>query len=340
VILGACSSGASPSPSAAGPTTPPSSGEPTAEPTPTAEPEAKEFTIAFTSVGLSSAPFLAAIDNLNQQGYTIATPEIAASELVTEGVATGEFAFGSGANNAVLAAVEQGFDIKVLLARVNNEWTMYARNSITECTGLGGQRLAIHSEGAVSTAMVRNYITENCDGTSPNYIVIPGSPNRLAALIADQIDASPLELSDALTVDAEASDRYHLLSSFAADLPNLISNGIYVNGDFAAKNPNTVLAVVKAVLEVHREIDGDAARLEEIAKKYVGQAISTDTIGAAAQKYTELKMFATDGALTEENAQYTADFFGPDGTGATSTDIPLDKWTDLSYLQKALEELN
>jgi ABC-type nitrate/sulfonate/bicarbonate transport system substrate-binding protein len=216
---------------------------------------------------------------------------------------------------------------------------MYARTDITDCAGLAGKRLAIHSEGAVSTAMVRNYVETTCPGTEPQYVVIPGSPNRLAALLADQIDASPLELSDSITVDNEASDRYHLLSSFAADLPDLQTTSIYVNGKFADENPGTVLALVKAVIEVNREIEGDAAGLQAIAEQFVGAAINPDTIAAASERYVSLGMFPTDGGLTAERMQYTAEFFGPDGTASTTAVIPLVQWTDLSFLQMALDEL-
>ena len=51
--------------------------EPAVEPVP--------FTVAFTSIGVGSMSLLAAIDDLREQGYEIETPEIAESELVTEG---------------------------------------------------------------------------------------------------------------------------------------------------------------------------------------------------------------------------------------------------------------
>jgi hypothetical protein len=41
----------------------------------------KSFTVGFTSAGMSSAPFLAALDQLRGQGYKIQTPELAESEL-------------------------------------------------------------------------------------------------------------------------------------------------------------------------------------------------------------------------------------------------------------------
>jgi NitT/TauT family transport system substrate-binding protein len=299
----------------------------------------KSFTIGFTSAGMSSAPFLAAIDSLNGQGYDIKTPELAESELVTEGVAKGRFAFGSGANNEVMTANTKGANLKVVVDRVSNEWTIYARKTITQCSDLNGKRLAIHSEGAVSTAMVKNYIETKCPGTKPSYVVISGSPNRLAALLADRIDASPLELTDAVTLEAKASDRYALLASFSQDLPQLHPTSIYVNGDFAKKNPDTVKAVVKAVLEQDRKIAGNPDYLQQIAEKFVPKAIDASTIGSAAKKYVDLKMFDVNGGLNQADLDYTSKFFGPSGAKAVDKDVPASDWSDLTYLNQVVNEL-
>jgi ABC-type nitrate/sulfonate/bicarbonate transport system substrate-binding protein len=302
-------------------------------------PGTKNFNVAFTSVGLSSAPMLAAIDSLRSQGYAIDVSIIESSELVVQGVASGQFAFGSGANNSVLAAVEKGGPtMKGLMARVANEWTVYARTAtIKSCADLGGKRLAIHSEGAVSTAMVKNYVATNCAGTTPQYVIIAGSPNRVAALLADQIDATPAELADSFTIDAQGADRFSLLTSFAKDLPKLQPTDVHVNSAFAKANPGTVYAFVKAIIQEHRRIAGKPDELKADAMKYVKDAIDPKTIDAAAKRYTELKMFATDGGNTRDNMQYTADFFK--AAGVTTKDIPLADWTDLSYLEQVLKDL-
>jgi ABC-type nitrate/sulfonate/bicarbonate transport system substrate-binding protein len=299
----------------------------------------KEFTVGFTSVGMSSAPFLAALDQLRGQGYKIETPELAESELVTEGVAKNRFAFGSGANNEVMTADTKGANLKVVVDRVSNEWTIYARKDITSCADLNGKRLAIHSEGAVSTAMVKNYIETKCPGTKPNYVVISGSPNRLAALLANRIDASPLELTDAVTLESKASDRYALLTSFSEDLPNLHPTSIYVNGDFAKSNPDTVKAVVKAVIEQNRKIAGNPGYLKEIAQKYVPKAVDASTIDSAAKKYVDLKMFNVNGGLNESDLDYTAKFFGPSGAKAVDKDVPVSDFADLTFLNQVINEL-
>jgi hypothetical protein len=67
--------------------------------------------------------------------------------------------------------------------------------------------------------------------------------------------------------------------------------------------------------------------------------INADTIDAAAKKYSDLKMFDVNGGITEDNLNYTAEFFGPDGTKSAKKLYALDEWTDLSFLTQALDEL-
>jgi NitT/TauT family transport system substrate-binding protein len=265
---------------------------------------------------------------------------IEAVELVTQGIAQGQFAFGTTATNSLMAAVEKGATMKGFMSRVKNEWTLYVRTAtIKACADLGGKKLAINSEGAISTAFVRNYIAQKCSGAAPNYVVIAGSPNRVAALLADQIDASPVELSDSLTVEADPQKRFSLLSSFAKDLPDLQTTFYTVNTQFAKDNPGTVQALIKAVLTEHRRIAGNAAALADDAKKFVSQYIDPKNIDAAAKAYTDLNMFDVNGGLTAANAKFSHDFFGPNGTKTVGAGLTLDAWSDLTFLDAALKDI-
>ena len=158
-------------------------------------------------------------------------------------------------------------------------------------------------------------------------------------MLADQIDASPLELGDSLVVDNEASDRFSLLASFAEDLPSLQTTSVYVNGDFAEENPGTVYAVVKAIVEQFREIDGNPEYLAGIAVEYAPDSVDAATVDEIAQKYVDLKMFPVNGGLNDDNLTYTAEFFGPDGTGSVDRVLELDEFSDLSFLKEVLNEL-
>ncbi len=316
------------------------------EPTPgetmqeTDEPEPVAFTVGFTSIGIGSIALLAAIDDLREQGYEIDTPELAESELVTEGVAQGNFQFGSGANNSSLAAIAQGAEIKWVIDRTLNEWQVYAREGIETCEDLVASRVAIHSPGSVSGAMLRNWVNENCSEDAISAyepLIIEGSQNRLAALLADQIDASPVEFADALILEEEGG--FFAIASFADDLPELHPTSVYGNTEWMEENPEATTALVTALLEQHRRINSEDGYMMQLYQEYLPEEAAGESAEAIAQAYVDAGIFPDDGGLTEEAVQYTIDFFGPDGTGAIEAELSVDEVADLSYLQAALDEL-
>jgi NitT/TauT family transport system substrate-binding protein len=334
LIVTACSGGASPSPSSAAPATQPpaASGEPS-EPAATELPGSKNFTVAFTSIGLSSVALLAAIDDLRAQGYTIETPEVADNNLIVQGVSNNEFQFSSGTTLAVLIANKTGAPLKVIGNRIGNEWTVASVATIADCAGLDGKRYAHHSEAAVSTAMGRNWVEESCPGTTPEEVIIAGSDNRANALIADQIDATELELSDAIALLASQGDKFHVLTSFSETLPDLKPSTIYGNTDYMAENPGDVVALLSAVLAQHEKINADAGYLKSLAEKYLPN-VNQDTIDEVTSQYVELGLFETDGGIDAESLEYTIKFF--EDAGALEAGLTVDQAADFSFLEMAL----
>jgi NitT/TauT family transport system substrate-binding protein len=328
LLVAACGGGASPSASVA---------PPASEPGGSAEPSgltgSKNFTVAFTSIGLSSVALLAAIDDLREQGYTIETPEVADNNLIVQGVSNNEFQFSSGTTLAVMIATLQGAPMTIIGNRVGNEWTVAAKSDIADCAGLAGRRYAHHSEAAVSTAMGRNWIEQDCPGTTPEEVIIAGSDNRANALIADEIDATELELSDAISLLSAHADRFHVLTSFSETLPDLKPSTIYGNTEYMDANPGDVIALLTALLSQHEQINADPEYLKSLATEYV-PTINQDTLDEVVSQYVEQGLFETDGGLTTEGIQYTIDFF--QNANALESGLTVEQAVDLSYLEAAL----
>lgn len=331
LIASACGGATTPAASAA-----PASAAVAAAPTAVPFKGTKTFKVVFTSIGLSSTPMLAAIDALRKDGFTIDTPEIAESELALQGLAKGDFAFGSGTTSGVLAVAEKGAKIKILMDRLSSEWTVYATANIKTCADLDGKKLAIHSEGAVSSAMVRDYLNTNCPAAKPNFLIVPGSDNRLAALLAGQIDASPLELSDAIALEAKGGAKFVQVTNFAKTLPTVHPTTVYANGDFLTANPDSARALIKAILLEHRKIAGNAKYLEDITVKYFPK-IAKETLPAAAKQYVDLKMFDVNGGLTPELVQASIDFFA--AAGSIKAGMKVSDVSDFSHLNLVLQEI-
>lgn len=344
-ILGACSPAAQPSlapTSAPAETVAPTAGGAEATPAPTFA-GTKEFTIAYPSAyGFSDAPLRAAIGALNAQGWKIFEVELAASELGYQGVAGGQFQMTSGATVAGMRAAqaqkaaEGQSNIKIIVDRSGNEWILSARKSIMTCADLNGKKLAIHSEGAVSTAMVRSWINDTCPGTQPEYVIISGSGNRLAAMLAGQLDATPLELADAIALENQAADDYGTLLDFAAALPELRVAPISSNAEFIAQNPDTIRAFVKAVVEEFRKSNADPAYLEQIVNEYI-PGLDPEAVKESATKYIELKLFDPNGGFTDEVVQYSIDFFT--NTGDLEPGLTVEDVSDLTALNSVLDEI-
>jgi ABC-type nitrate/sulfonate/bicarbonate transport system substrate-binding protein len=342
LAVGACGSGGSSSPAAseaaatAAPSAAPSADASAAPSAAALEPETKEFAVAFGGPGVSTVALLSAVRKLNEEGWNIATPELSAGELQLQGVASGQFQVSSGNGPNVLALAQQGLPVKAVMSRIKNEWTLYAKSAIESCEDLDGVKLAIHSEGSPATFMVRDYIAKECPGTEPQYIILPGSENRFAALLADEIDASPIELSDAIQLEAQGGDRFRRLASFAEELPNLTLTPTYANTEWAAQNPNTLTLLLAKVLEQHRAFNADPAYFkEEIIKTLEG--VNEETIDATVDAYVDLEMYDPNGGLTPEQQQFSIDFV--ENAGGIEPGLTPEQAFDRTYLDRALEQL-
>jgi NitT/TauT family transport system substrate-binding protein len=336
LIVAACGGGASPSPTGAAPTgaTGAPSEAPSEAPTETEKPS---MTIAFSSLGYNTVVPLEAVETLRAAGYEIETAIMDASELSVQGVADGQFQFGASGNSTALIAMQASDGrLKFVGDELANEWSLYARNDFQTCESLDGKRVGIFSEGGVSTAMVRNYFENQCPGTEPQYLVFGDSATRAAALIAGELDATPVELSDALTLESQAGDEVHQLSSFAEDLPNLKTTSFYGHTPWMAEHPEAVKDFLRAVIEQARMSVDDPDYYAQLVDKHYPDA-AEETKEGAIEAYTTGGFLPVNGGLTEEDLQYTIDFFTD--AGVLEGELTVDQAADLSYLDAVLEEI-
>ncbi|MGP1674041.1 MAG: ABC transporter substrate-binding protein [Candidatus Limnocylindrales bacterium] len=346
-VLIACSSGAAATPSAAAPSAPASAGAPSGEPSATArvgppEGQASTFIVAETAVGIGSVAFKAAIDAMNANGYTIETPVLDASELVSQGVASGQFQFGSGANSSALLAMEAGGEMKFIIDRNANEWTIVTTSAIEDCAGLVANRVAIHSPGSVSGAMIRDWIGNTCPDSLPDFepLIIAGSQNRAAALEAGQIDGTPAELRDWIALSSTGGDKYKILVNFTTDLPDLHPTSMYANTEFIEANPDVTKDLIREILLQHRKINSEDGYLLALYQKYLPEeAANAELAKLVTDTYIDEHLFDNNGGLTAAAVDYTTKFFGPDGTGDLQANMPVDEVSDLSLLDAVLEEI-
>ena len=282
--------------------------------------ETASFTVAVVEPDIAAVPVLAAVDALAEEGHEVETVEVAEPELAIEGLARREFEISGETISAALVAIQAGAPITIIGDVVGNAWVFYGRDDVTECADLDGTRIGIFSEGSVATAMIRQWINENCPDIEAEYLVLGGSDVRYQALVAGEIDATALDVGEGLLLEGEEG-QYNLLADFSVDLDRLRPSAIYANSDFVSESPEAVQTYLEALLEQHQMINDDPAYLADLAVEHLGGELEDWQL--VAEAYVDNGLFDA-AALTEDNLTYTIDFFEEAGViedGLTPDDV-------------------
>jgi NitT/TauT family transport system substrate-binding protein len=213
---------------------------------------------------------------------------------------------------------------------------MVAAADIEECADLAGRSVGVFAVGSFNDAIVRYYIGANCPGTEVNMLALGDSTARAAAMLAGNLDSSPLEVGDTVPLLAEAGDRFHVLTTFAESLPELRPAALVANSDWLAANQETAQALLKALVTQNRRIASEDGYLASLVEKYV-PAANPDTIDAVVTAFRDGKLFDVNGGVTRDNLDYTIQFFV--GAGALQPGLSVDDAIDLAPLEAVLDEI-
>ena len=295
--------------------------------------------VAFPSViDIADVAALLAFERMADEGIAALPTFYAQSELAAVAVAAGEADIGVGAATVWLTAIQQGAEIVNVMEQAANAWAIMAVKPIDTCADLDGMRMAIHSEGAVSTAMLYAYIDLNCPGTEPEYLIIPGSENRAAALMAGEIDASPAELIDALRIDGLRPDEFNRIADFSEDLPGLATTGVWVSSRFLDENRDAIKSFIRNLLEVHRQIRDDPEWFTaEVTRLLLLSEEDLTLLPSIVDAMLAIDHYPVNGGLTLEKGEYTIDFFTD--SGRLEPGLVPEEVYNLGPLEEVLDEI-
>lgn len=293
--------------------------------------------VAFPSIiDIDDVAAMIAFEKMQDEGLAVAPTFYSQGELAAAAVAGGQAQFGVGASTVWLGAIQAGAPIIGIMEQTANGWSVMATEDINTCEDVNGKRTAIHSEASVSTAMLRAWIGSTCPDIKPNYLVIPGSENRAAALMAGEIDVTPAELIDSVRIMELRPGEFHRIANFATDLPDLKTGGFWVRSDFAKQNPDVIKAFIRNVLEVNRHIVDDQDWFMEQVPRFLPD-VETDLLPKIAEGLLSINNYPVNGGMVETSGQYTIGFFTD--SGRLDPGLTAEKAYDLSYLNAVLDEI-
>lgn len=291
------------------------------------------FSFAMGSSGAQGAFYQEAVNRVNQKyGYKGEWVELTGSEVAVSGIAANKFQFGAGVAATVMAAQQkQNAPVTFVGDFMKMLWTLTGRTEYQSCQNLNGVRFGLHSPGGVSTAIYKAWKQQNCPaGVEPKVLYIEGSPNRLQGLLANQLDATMLEIDDTLDLP---QDRFHIIVNFSQQLSQIQTNTVFANDTFLKEHREVAVNLLAEASALAKEINADPSVLTNAIKKYKPEL--AEQADAIAKAYVEGGVFVEDGAISAEDINATVALY--ELAGAIKPGLTYDQIADPQYLQEALK---
>ena len=284
---------------------------------------------------VQKVPTIQALDALKQAGHDVTVTYLSQPQDAVTAVVRGDANFGSASASTVIAAIAQGNPIKAIAQANAADYVLVAPVDVTGIEGLNGLRVGIHAKVSTTTLLV-NVALAAYPTVKPQILVVPGSANRIQALAAGQLDASPIQIGDVAKLDQLAPGKFHVIYDFAKEQPGLMDSALFTSDDVLKSDPTLVKQFLEAQLTAVRQDYADPTVLAAAITANVPKTTAEEGTSIA-KLYVDEKVWPADGGMTADNVKLTLDALSKAGmvTNAPAPESVADR-TGLDAALKAL----
>jgi NitT/TauT family transport system substrate-binding protein len=197
------------------------------------------------------AAFFVALDRAKANGLDYEWTAFADEELAIQSVLSGQMDIGFGTPYAAMQRSKAPIRIIYQLSKL--KFFPVTTMKYNELKDLNGQPIMLHSRGG-GTDSIANVIESRVGIQLGERSYVPGSANRVVAMIAGQAEATILDLSNKNKILAKAGDLFHALPMFDVDASD---EALFANIDWIKDNSDQVDIFVKALLSVYQDMAKD-----------------------------------------------------------------------------------
>lgn len=197
------------------------------------------------------AAFFVALDRAKANGLDYEWTAFAEEELAIQAVLSGDMDIAFGTPYAAMQRSKAPVRIIFQLSRL--VFFPVATKEFTTLKDLDGVPIMLHSRGG-GTDSIANVIEEREGIKFGERSYVPGSGNRVAAMLAGQGKATILDLSNRNKIIAEAGDRFNSLPMFEVKASD---EALFANLDWIKENEEAVNILVKALHSVWTDMAKD-----------------------------------------------------------------------------------
>jgi len=265
------------------------------------------FSIAIEGPWTASyTPLAMAIDVLEADGYEIEQVLFDAPETLAQAVSAGEADLGFTSAGTILSIVDAGAPVTAFLGITRPDFVMAAKPDIVTCEDTADRRLAIHSREGTTGSLTNIWLEQNCPGTEPEILVVAGSENRMAGLIADQIDASPLDYMTWTQLDSEYPGEFHLVEGYGD--PSIVASYFFAQDSYLESESESVQAFVDAYLTTLESVMDDPSAAQDLAVELLPE-IDEQVMRDVTAYWAENNLWPGPESVSDTDAQATINLY-------------------------------
>jgi|TARA_R110001599_G_scaffold16681_1_gene67654 NitT/TauT family transport system substrate-binding protein len=266
------------------------------------------------------AAFFVALERAKANGLEYEWTAFSDEELAIQAILSGQMDIGFGTPYSAMQRSRAPLRIIFQLSKL--KFFPVAVEEYTELNQLDGQPIMLHSRGG-GTDSIANVIESRLDMKFGERSYVPGSSNRVVAMLAGQAQATILDLSNKNKIIAEAGDRFNVLPMFDVDASD---EALFANLDWIQENSEQVNILVAALVSVWQDMAEDPTIIsrETNPDGPIGQ-LPGEILATLDDFYTE----AVEGGL-----------YDPNGGGRTAAMADLEWYSASGQLDGDPAEMN
>ncbi|POF29801.1 ABC transporter substrate-binding protein [Roseibium marinum] len=274
------------------------------------------------------AAFFVALDRAKANGLDYEWTAFSDEELAIQAVLSGQMDIGFGTPYAAMQRSKAPIRIVFQLSKL--KFFPVTSKKYDKLEDLNGEPIMLHSRGG-GTDSIANVIEDKVDIKFGDRSYVPGSSNRVAALMAGQTDATIIDLSNKNKIMKIAGDKFNVLPMFEVDASD---EALFANLDWIKNNEKDVDIFVNALLSVWQDMAEDPTIIskETDPNGPIGQ-LPPEILGTLDEFYAA----AVEGGLYDPNGggekAALADFDWYSRAGQLEGDLSTLKVEDFWYLE-------
>ncbi len=267
------------------------------------------------------AAFFVALDRAKANGLDYEWTAFSDEELAIQAVLSGQMDIGFGTPYAAMQRSKAPLRIVFQLSKL--KFFPVTTKKYSSLNDLNGEPILLHSRGG-GTDSIANVIESKLGMTFGDRSYVPGSSNRVAALLGGRADATIIDLSNKnKLMRSEAGSNFNVLEMFDVESSD---EALFANFDWIKANEDDVNIFVSALVSVYQDMHEDPTiiRRETNPDGPIGQL--------PAEILAELDGFYTDAV--------EAGLYDPNGGGRAAAQADMEWYSSAGQLEGDPSELN